>query len=96
LRSLKLVLTGPARSDLLDIYSYIAVENEEAAEMVVSRLFDAFDLLSRFPSIGVRSKSRRRRVFYRMKYAIYYQPNLQKEELLILRVMHMARDRSTI
>jgi toxin ParE1/3/4 len=95
-RSLKLVLTGPARNDLMDIFNYIAVENEEAAEMVVSRLFDAFDLLSRFPSIGVRSKSRRRRVFYRMKYAIYFEPNLAKDELVVLRVMHMARDRSNV
>lgn len=93
---LKIRVTRPAENDLAEIYDYIAAENEEAAEMVVGRLFEGFELLSKFPSIGVRSKGRRRRILYRMKYAIYYEPDLVEEVLFILRVIHTARDRSNL
>ncbi|MGH8597709.1 MAG: type II toxin-antitoxin system RelE/ParE family toxin [Gammaproteobacteria bacterium] len=95
MRSLKILITGPAQADLHEIYAYIAAENEEAAEMVIDRLYDAFDMVSKFPSIGVRSKSRRRRIVYRMKYAVYYQPDLIEDAVHILRVIHTARDRSS-
>jgi toxin ParE1/3/4 len=96
MRSLKVIITGPAHADLFDIYAYIAVENEDAAEMVIGRLYDAFDMVSKFPSIGVRSRSRGRRIVYRMKYAIYYMPDLANEIVYVLRVIHTARDRSAL
>ncbi len=45
-------LTPRAQEDLREIWRTIAVENEPAADRLLNRLFDKFDLAARYPEMG--------------------------------------------
>jgi toxin ParE1/3/4 len=49
---MKVRLSGKAKRDLLEIYSYLADLNEPAAERLMSRISQKFEYLSEFPFIG--------------------------------------------
>jgi len=46
------VLSRDAERDLDDLWGYIAEENVDAADRLISRLFDAFKELGRNPGMG--------------------------------------------
>ncbi len=46
------VLGKDAAHDLNDIWEYIAIDNLDAADLWIEKLFDAFEALSRTPGIG--------------------------------------------
>jgi toxin ParE1/3/4 len=49
---MKVLISGKARRDLLQIYSYIADRNPAAAEAVLQEIHSKIDNLSRYPFIG--------------------------------------------
>ena len=48
----RFVLTAEARSDLDEIWRYIAVENEIAADKVIAEIIQRFPRLAAFPELG--------------------------------------------
>jgi len=81
-----------ARRDLIGIWGYIADDSEEAADSVVSALYDQFDLLGKSIFLG-----RRRddllpgyRSVTAQDYVILYR--VVGEDVEITRVIHGRRD----
>ncbi len=83
--------TALARSDLLELTTYIAADNPFAARQVTVRIKTTSLLLSEHPRIGRggRVSSTRELVVPRTPYIIVYR--LRQEEVLILRIRHGAR-----
>ncbi|MGX1101638.1 MULTISPECIES: type II toxin-antitoxin system RelE/ParE family toxin [Bradyrhizobium] len=50
--SLPIVVSLRARSDILDIHSYLAERSPSAADRMLARLSERFDELSEFPQLG--------------------------------------------
>ncbi|MCP3416520.1 type II toxin-antitoxin system RelE/ParE family toxin [Bradyrhizobium brasilense] len=50
--SLRIVVSLRARSDVLDIHSYLADRSPAAADRMLVRLSERFDDLSEFPLLG--------------------------------------------
>ena len=46
------VLTSEARTDLLEIWNYIAEDSLESADEVLARLYEAFVHLAQIPRMG--------------------------------------------
>ncbi len=88
--------TPQASDDLLDIWSFIARDNSEAADRVEAAIFRACDLLAGSPLAGrirkdVTSLPLRFWVVHPYSnYLIVYDP--EKQPLQIIRILHGARD----
>jgi plasmid stabilization system protein ParE len=88
--------TPQATNDLLDIWSFIAQDNPEAADRVEAAVFRACDLLADSPLAGrrrtdVSSLPLRFWVLHPYSnYLIVYHP--EKIPLQIIRILHGARD----
>jgi toxin ParE1/3/4 len=81
-----------ARSDLDDIWSYIAQDNIEAVDKLIRVIIFRFPKLAEMPLIG-RSReelSLGLRSFPVGRYIIFYRP--LKNTIEIVRVLHGARD----
>jgi toxin ParE1/3/4 len=81
-----------ARSDLDDIWFYIARDNVEAADRFIRAIVSRFPQLADMPHIG-RSReelSPHLRSFPVGRYIIFYRP--VKDGVEIVRVLHGARD----
>jgi toxin ParE1/3/4 len=81
-----------AESDLEQIWNYIARDNVDAADRMLDRIGDVFEMLSRQPLIG-ESRSEIRvglRSFPVGNYVVYYA--LASDRVDIARVLHGARD----
>jgi len=90
-------LTNTAEGDLAEIWAYIAAE---ASESIATRFLEAveakFNPLLYSPLIGSRRDQfgPGLRVIFHTPYAIYYLP--ANRELVIVRVLHGARDAAAI
>jgi toxin ParE1/3/4 len=87
-------LSAPAIGDLADAWAYIAAEGSEArADRVVDALFEKFELLAAFPSLGRSSPQfgAEVRSLPVGAYIVYYRP-VDGDALLIARVLHGRRD----
>jgi antitoxin ParD1/3/4 len=88
--------TPQATEDLLDIWSFIARDNPEAADRVEAAVFRACDLLASSPFAGRIRKDvtplalRFWVVHPYPNYLIVYDPG--KNPLQIIRILHGARD----
>ena len=80
-----------AEQDLEAVYEYIRQDNPEAASRTVGRVFDAVEMLSRYPSAGRpgRVPSTRELALARTPFIIVYRPI--GNEIQILAIMHGAR-----
>jgi len=86
--------------DLIELSSYIAVDNPEAAEAVESAITGTYELLAREPMSGTAYHPLRRtlqgiRMFVVTEYPnylIYYRPLPDNSGVRILYVLHAARD----
>lgn len=81
-----------ARADLLDIWKYIAAENEAAATRVIARINDIFDMLGAQPEAGRRRPelSEKLRSFPVATHVVFYEIGTSSVE--IVRVLHGHRD----
>ena len=81
-----------AEADLLEIWSYLFVDNEEAADRIIDEITEKYDLLREFPYTGRRRTELG--VGYRSlvvgNYVIFYR--VSDTTLEISRVLHGARD----
>ncbi len=86
-----------AFADLNAITQYIEErESERAALRVESRLFDAFEMLAHLPQVGHRRRDLKQRElrFYRVyRYMIVFR---REPDVVVLRVLHGARDMARI
>jgi toxin ParE1/3/4 len=85
-------VSDDARSDLDDIWSYIALDNTEAADRFLVAILSRFPKLAAMPQMG-RSReelSANLRSFSVGQYVIFYRPIENGVE--ITRVLHGARD----
>lgn len=47
-----IILDRDAKADLIDIWQYIAQDNEAAADRMLDRIWDGFRVIARFPNGG--------------------------------------------
>jgi toxin ParE1/3/4 len=81
-----------ALDDLVEIWSYIARDNEAAADSIVDRIHEICRLLSRSPFIGQAwpELAPGLRGFVVGNYVIFFRPS--DDGVQIVRVVHGARD----
>lgn len=85
-------LSSSARRDVLDIWRYIALDNEAAADLFIDRLIRNFRLLGDFPRAGRRRDEFRRgyRSFPVGEYLIFYR--IARTHIAVMRVLHGRRN----
>ena len=85
-------VSDAARSDLDEIWFYIAQDNPDAADKFIRALVSRFPMLASMPELGRRREelSPRLRSFPVGNYIIFYRPMDNGVE--IARVLHGARD----
>ena len=85
-------LSKRAEADVDEIWTYIARNNEAAADRVIDRIYDRFEMLGEQPDLGESAghltAGLRRTVVG--KYVIYYE--IEPDRVLIRRILHGARD----
>lgn len=90
---MKIKWTEPAVVDLENIRDFISRDSEYYGLVIVEKIFDAVDKLSRFPNIGREvpeiSSSNIREIILN-SYRIIYK--LEEDNILILAILHGARD----
>ncbi|NGO53521.1 type II toxin-antitoxin system RelE/ParE family toxin [Allomesorhizobium camelthorni] len=81
-----------ARADMLDIWKYVAAENERAAEKIIARINDVFLLLASEPEAGRRRSelSEGLRSFPAGSYVVFYE--VREKTVDIVRVVSGYRD----
>lgn len=83
--------TETAFSELLEIESYIAQENEIAARVVVLRIEQITDRLVRFPNMGTLTDAPGIRVFPALPYPYLIFYDVGPQEVIIRNVRHTRR-----
>jgi toxin ParE1/3/4 len=85
-------VSDQARSDLDDIWFYIAQDNPEAADKFILKIISRFPRLAAMPHLGRQREelSPRLRSFPVGRYVIFYRPLYNGVE--IVRVLNGARD----
>ena len=85
--------TSRANEDLLDIWAYIAIEQEtpERADYVLRELDSVANTLSENPLLGQKADQFRPglRMFCKWNYILFYEP--LDDGILVYRVLHGAR-----
>jgi len=86
--------TKTARTDLLDIWLGIAVDNQSAADKCLRRLDEAIAGLADFPRIGPARDDIRAgiRAVLRVPYLIFYAVDDDRRTVRIMRVLDARRD----
>ena len=85
--------TEPAVIDLENIRDFISRDSEYYGLIVVERIFDAVEKLSRFPNIGrevPEVNNPKIREILQYNYRIIYK--VEEDYILILTIVHGARD----
>jgi len=86
--------TARAEQDLFEIWAYIAAEDESAADRTIDMIRTAIGRAADFPRLG-RTLSwlpDDHRVLASGSYLLFYQLLEAERELLLIRVLHGARD----
>ena len=85
-------VSDAARSDLDEIWSYIAQDNADAADRFIRAIVSRFPAFASMPHMGPQRKdlSPRLRSSPVGNYVIFYRP--MKNGVEIVRVLHGARD----
>ena len=85
-------ISAAARSDLDDIWLYIAQHNIEAADRLISAIVSRFPKLAAIPELGRQRPElgSQLRSFPVGRHVIFYHP--MKNGIEIVRVLHGARD----
>jgi toxin ParE1/3/4 len=96
MKNLKLIISKQATVDLTDIWSYIALDNYEAADAFIDKLYASCKNLAKMPEMGrARDElSPRLRSLTFKGYIIFYRIGNQKLE--IIRVLNGCMDVDSI
>jgi len=83
-----------ARSDLIEIWQYIADDSPENADRFLDTLEEKMSLLADNPEMGKRREELAEglRSFPVDNYMIYYRPHDQKEGIVVVRVLNATQD----
>jgi toxin ParE1/3/4 len=83
-----------ARSDLIDIWQYIADDSPEDADRFLDTLEEKMSLLGDNPEMGKRREelAEELRSFPVGNYIIYYRPRGGKEGIVVVRVLNATQD----
>lgn len=86
--------TARALDDLADIWDYIAVDNQSAADKLVRDLLTLFDKTAGHPMIGrsVDEIARNHRMLSHGRYLLIYCVYEDKQTVELVRVIHAARE----
>lgn len=81
-----------AHADLADIWSYIADDSEQQADLFLDMLDDKLALLATQPEMGRERPelAAKLRAFPAKRYVVFYRP--VRDGIEVLRVLHSARD----
>lgn len=92
---MKLTFDERALVDLENIYNWIAQDNPVAAKAVVERLFASAEHLKTFPQMGHAGRDVRtfEWVVPRLPYILVYEFSAEREAVVVVAVVHGARDR---
>ena len=92
---MKLRFTPRATQDLIDIADYIGERNPTASLRVRTAILDSLQNLSLFPEIGRKQTVQgvRKLITRRYPYLVYYRFDRATEEIVILTILHPARQR---
>lgn len=89
-------LTPAAEDDLFEIWSFIANDNPTAADKLESDFFNAFKKLADKPDLGHfrRDLTDKPVRFFPVRgtYLVVYDPDPASQPLVIIRLLHGARD----
>jgi toxin ParE1/3/4 len=87
-----------ARADLIDIWSYIAVDNPDAADRQIDKIEALFNRLREYPRFGPERDdiADGLRGFVRGRYLVLYQLDESRRSVQIIRVIHGMRDLLTL
>jgi toxin ParE1/3/4 len=90
---MKVRFSRRALIQIKEISNYIAADNPRTAENVEHRLETLAAQLGRYPAMGRRTSLANVRVFSVRPYPflMFYQTDVDKGEVTILRIRHMAR-----
>ena len=88
-------LTPRAQRDLRDIWRSIAGDNERAADKLIAKLFDKFELVAAHPEMGPARPeiAEEARLIIQGRYLAIYEP--APYGVLVVAVVHGMRDPST-
>src|SRR4051812_15756570 len=91
----RLVVSEDARRDLLEVWVYVATDNQDAADRLIDTITDKFDLLEEIPEAGKKRDelATGMRSYPVQRYVIFY--HLTENEIKVMRVLHSARDLSS-
>ncbi|MBF0447676.1 MAG: type II toxin-antitoxin system RelE/ParE family toxin [Magnetococcales bacterium] len=88
---LKVLMTPPARNDLLDIRAYFAEDNPLAAKKTLELIQAKCSLLAQSPGVGIcRDHYQNLHMFPVGRYLIFYRPS--KNGVEIIRELHSSKD----
>lgn len=86
------ILSPEAAAEMSEIFAYIAADNPDAAEKLINRFHDLFRLIARNPALGKERPEleEKLRSIPEGSYQIFYRS--WASNILIVRVLHTARD----
>jgi toxin ParE1/3/4 len=89
-------ISDQAKTDLREVWRYIARRNEPAADRLVDQIIEHYETLAKFPGMG-RSREELApglRSFPVGKYVVFYRPI--DDGIEVVRVLHGAQDISAL
>jgi plasmid stabilization system protein ParE len=91
----RLVFDDRALADLEGIFDWIAKDNPTAAKAAVERVFESVEHLASFPRMGHagRDEGTLEWVVPRLPYIVVYEVHPERNEVIVVAVVHGARDR---
>jgi plasmid stabilization system protein ParE len=92
---MKLRFTERATQDLVDIADYLNEHSPHSVLRVRDAILESLQNLVLFPNIGRQQtlESVRKLVTRRYPYLVYYTPDEEAQEIIILTIRHPARER---
>lgn len=92
---MRLIIRERAADDLEDIFDWIARDNPAAAVRMISRLRERMGqlLVPETTGMGRRGRVRGTRELLEQPYIIVYEVDDRREEVVVLSIVHTARDR---
>lgn len=94
---MRLVFDDLALADLEGIYNWIAKDNPKAAFAVVERLFESAEHLATFPRMGHvgRDEGTFEWVVPKLPYIVVYEIHRERDEIIVVAVVHGAQERES-
>ena len=92
---MKIVLAPSAKAELAEIWSFIAIDDSNAADRALERIVAGLERLSSFPLAGRRRDELSpglRSYFIRPRHTVFYR--VRDDILEVAHVLHHARDLS--